>query len=372
MNKKTNKVGIALIAFFAFIGGAIWTYLVINQLNNGKTISAVTGGGNYTINENSISAAVDKIYDATVTVSTYKNNSVIATGTGFVYKKDGSTSYIMTNNHVISGGDAAKVTFSDGTTADTKILGGETYADIAVLSVSTASIKQVATIGNTENVHLGDISFAVGAPLGDSYSGTVTKGIISGKDRLVAVSFSGTTSDYYMKVLQTDAALNPGNSGGPLCNVNGEVIGVNSLKLTQETTSTSSYNVEGMGFAIPIEDAIYYASILESGKKVTRPYVGISMADITDSYYLFKFGVTLPENVEYGVAVLEAVSSSPADKAGLQKGDVITKIDDTKITSIAKFRYELYKYKPGDTIKITYNRNGKTKTASVTLEEYNG
>lgn len=371
MNKKTNKIGISLLVFFAFIGGAIWTYLVLNQLNSGKTISTITNSGNYTINENSISAAVDKIYEATVTVSTYKNNTLVSTGTGFVYKKDGSTSYIMTNNHVIANGDSAKVTFSDGTSADTKILGGETYADIAVLSVSSASIKQVATIGKTENVHLGDISFAVGAPLGDSYSGTVTKGIISGKDRLVAVSFSGTSSDYYMKVLQTDAALNPGNSGGPLCNVNGEVIGVNSLKLTQETTSTSSYNVEGMGFAIPIEDALYYADIIESGKKVTRPYIGISMADITDSYYLFKFGVTLPENTDYGVVVLEASSSSPASKAGLQKGDVIIKIEDKKITSIAKFRYELYKYKPGDTIKISYNRDGKTKTANVTLEEYN-
>ena len=137
----------------------------------------------------------------------------------------------MTNNHVISGGDSAKVVFSDGTSADTKILGGETYADIAVLTVSAASVKQVATLGSTKNIKLGDTTFAVGAPLGDTYSGTVTKGILSGKDRLVAVSFSGTTSDYYMKVLQTDAALNPGNSGGPLCNVNGEVIGVNSLKI---------------------------------------------------------------------------------------------------------------------------------------------
>lgn len=371
MNKKTNKIGIALLVFFTFIGGATWSYLVLNQLNKGPSISSITSGGNYTINENSIAAAVDKVYEATVTVSTYKNNNLISTGTGFVYKKDGSTSYIMTNNHVIANGDSAKVVFSDGTSADTKILGGETYADIAVLSVSSASIKQVATIGKTENVHVGDTSFAVGAPLGDSYSGTVTKGIISGKDRLVAVSFSGTTSDYYMKVLQTDAALNPGNSGGPLCNVNGEVIGVNSLKLTQESTSTSSYNVEGMGFAIPIEDALYYASIIESGKKVTRPYIGISMADITDSYYLFKFGVTLPENIDSGVVVLEAVSSSPAAKAGLQKSDIITKIEDKKVTSIAKFRYELYKYKPGDTIKITYNRDGKEKTTNITLEEYN-
>ena len=243
MNKKNNKIIIPLLVLVAFIGGSVWTYLVINQLNRGTT-NSVTKGGNYTINENSISGAVDKIYDATVTVATYKDGKAVSTGTGFVYKKEGSTAYIMTNNHVISGGDSAKVIFSDGTSADTQILGGETYSDIAVLTVSAASIKQVATLGNTDKIKLGDTTFAVGAPLGDTYSGTVTKGILSGKDRLVAVSFSGSNSDYYMKVLQTDAALNPGNSGGPLCNVNGEVIGVTSLKLTEEkTSSTTSYSV---------------------------------------------------------------------------------------------------------------------------------
>ena len=359
MTKKNNKIIIPLLVFLAFILGASWSYLVINQLNKGA-VTTSGSGGSYTINENSISGAVDKIYDATVTVQTYKNGSAVSTGTGFVYKKEGSTAYIMTNNHVIAGGDSAKVVFSDGTSADTKILGGETYADIAVLTVSAASNK---------DIKLGDTTFAVGAPLGDTYSGTVTKGILSGKDRLVAVSFSGTTSDYYMKVLQTDAALNPGNSGGPLCNVNGEVIGVNSLKLTQESTTTSKYSVEGMGFAIPIEDALSYAGIIESGKSVSRPYLGVSMLDITDSYYLWQAGIKVPKNVTEGVAVLEVVSSSPAAKAGLQKNDIITKMEDEKISSVAKLRYELYKHNPGDTIKVTYNRDGKENTIEVTLEE---
>ncbi len=369
MNKKNNKIILPLLVFIAFIGGAIWSYLVINQLDKGSVVST-SKGGNYTINENSISGAVDKVYDATVTVSTYKDGKAISTGTGFVYKKEGSTAYIMTNNHVISGGDSAKVIFSDGTSADTKMLGGETYSDIAVLTVSSASIKQVATIGNTENIKLGDTTFAVGAPLGDTYSGTVTKGILSGKDRLVAVSFSGSTSDYYMKVLQTDAALNPGNSGGPLCNVNGEVIGVTSLKLTEEKTSaTNSYSVEGMGFAIPIEDALYYAGIIEKGESVKRPYIGISMLDITDSYYLWQAGITLPKGVDKGVAILEVVSSSPAEKAGLKKGDIITKLEKEEISSVAELRYELYKHNPKDKITITYNRNGKELTTEVTLEE---
>lgn len=366
--KNKFKILLPILVLVSFVGGAFWSYLIINQLDNGNMTSNLRKE-DYTISENSISASVDKVYDATVTVCTYKDGTLVSSGTGFVYKQDGSTSYIMTNNHVISGGNSAKVMFSDGSEADTKILGGDTYADIAVLSVASSSIKQVATIGSTENIKLGDTTFTVGAPLGDTYSGTVTKGILSGKDRLVEVSFSGTTSDYYMKVLQTDAALNPGNSGGPLCNINGEVIGVNSLKLTQETTTSTSYSVEGMGFAIPIEDALYYAETIEKGGMVKRPYIGISMLDITDSYYLWKSGITIADNVKEGVAVLEVVSGSPADKAKLQKGDIIIKIGDENVSSVAKFRYELYKYSPNDKAVLTYNRNGKINTTEIVLGE---
>ena len=367
--KKKNNIFVPVLVLLAFALGAIWSYLTIRQLNsNNSPLSQVIG--TYTVNENSISGAVDKVYDATVTVITSNDGTQVSSGTGFVYKQDGNTAYIMTNNHVVANGNSAKIIFSDGTEAETKILGGDTYADIAVLTTNSKAIKQVVTIGSTENIKLGDTTFAVGAPLGDTYSGTVTKGILSGKDRLVEVSFSGTTSDYYMKVLQTDAALNPGNSGGPLCNINGEVIGVTSLKLTQEKVSvTSTYSVEGMGFAIPIEDALYYAGIIETGESVKRPYVGISMLDITDSYYLWQAGITIPEGVEKGVAILEIVASSPAAQAGLQKGDIITKLEKEKIQSVAELRYELYKHNPGETIKITYNRNGKEYTAPITLEE---
>ena len=370
MSKKAKeKIVLPMLIFLAFVLGSVWTYLVINQLDSGTILTIGENKGSYTISENSIADAVDKIYDATVVVQTSKEGNIISTGTGFVYKVDGSTAYVMTNNHVVSGGDAAKVIFSDGTAADTKILGGDTYADIAVLTTSASSIKQVATLGNTENLRLGDTTFTVGAPLGDNYSGTVTKGILSGKDRLVEVSFSGTTLDYYMNVLQTDAALNPGNSGGPLCNINGEVIGVNSLKLTQEQTSTSSYSVEGMGFAIPIEEALNYANSIEEGGTVKRPYIGISMLDITNSYYLWQAGVTLPKNIKEGVAVIEVVNSSPAAKAGLQKGDIITKLEETKVGTVAKLRYELYKHTPGDKIDVTYNRDGKEYTTQIKLEE---
>lgn len=367
--KKQRNFLLPVLVFLSFVLGAVWSYLVMNQLKgNNSALSQIMG--NYTINENSISGSVDKIYDATVTVATYSGETQVSSGTGFVYKTEGSTAYVMTNNHVIATGDSAKIIFSDGTEAETKILGGDTYADIAILTTSANNIKQVAILGKTEELKLGDTTFAVGAPLGDNYSGTVTKGVLSGKDRLVAVSFSGSSSDYYMKVLQTDAALNPGNSGGPLCNVNGEVIGVTSLKLTQEKTSaTTTYNVEGMGFAIPIEDALYYAEIIETGESVKRPFVGISMLDITDSYYLWQAGLTIPDGIKQGVAILEVSEDSPAEKAGLKKGDIIVKLENEKIESVAELRYKLYMHNPGETIKITYNRGGKENTASITLTE---
>lgn len=368
---KKNKIIIPLLVLAAFLLGAAWSYLVIRQLNGNTIFTSARGGENYTINENSISAAVDKVYDATVVVASYKNGVAVSTGTGFVYKTDGNTAYIMTNNHVVSSGDSAKVIFSDSSSSDTKILGGDAYADIAVLIVSTSSIKQVATIGSSESMNLGDTVFTVGAPLGDNYSGTVTKGILSGKDRLVEVSVSSSASDYYMKVLQTDAALNPGNSGGPLCNVNGEVVGVNSLKLTEENSATRSYSVEGMGFAIPIEDAIYYAEKIEQNEPVKRPYLGVSMLDLTNSYYLWQAGITLPEGVKEGVAIVEVVDNSPASRSGLQKGDIITKIGDIKVSSVSKLRYELYKYEPGTEIDITFNRNGEENETKVILEESN-
>ena len=167
-----------------------------------------------------------------------------------------------------------------------------------------------------------------------------------------------------MKVLQTDAAINPGNSGGPICNINGEVIGITNMKLVDAT-------VEGMGFAIPIEDALYYAAILEKGENIERPYFGISMLDITDSYYLWQNGINIPEKVTEGVVVIEASKNSPADKAGLKKGDIIIKLADEDISSLAEFRYELYKHKVGEKVSVTYIRDNKEKETEVTLEKNN-
>ena len=197
--------------------------------------------------------------------------------------------------------------------------------------------------------------------MGVNYKGSVTKGILSGKDRMVDVSLNNSTStDYYMKVIQIDAAVNPGNSGGPLCDVSGKVIGIISLKIVQS-------EVEGMGFAIPIQDAVKYASIIETGKEVVRPYIGVGMLDLTNEYYLWQNRIMIPEGVDNGVAVVTVEKSSPADKAGLKKGDIIVKIGEEDVSSIAEFRYELYKYDVGNKVKISFYRNNKLQNVTITL-----
>jgi len=361
-NKKNNNNSVILILsmLISFIGGTLGSYLVITNVPS-VSKSIIENVSKVELTENSIALAVEKAYDGVVTVVSYKNKQQIATGSGFVYKKDDKVGYIMTNNHVIDGADSVEVILSSNKTVDAKILGGETYSDIAVLSMDAEEVLSVIEIGNNEKMKLGDTVFTIGAPMGIEYSGTVTKGILSGKDRLVEVSFTGSTSDYYMKVLQTDAAINPGNSGGPLLDVNGAVIGINSLKLVQD-------EVEGMGFAIPIEDAISYASYLEKGDTIKRPFIGISMLDVNQTQALWQYGITIPNSITEGVVVLATQAGSPAS-AKLEKGDIIIGINEEKITTVAELRYELYKHEPGDTIKIKYLRNNKENTTEITLTE---
>lgn len=365
-NKNKKNIGTLLVVntLISLICGAIGAFIII-QCFPKVTESVVKNVTEETITETSIADAVKKVYDAVVVVETYSQGNLYSTGTGFVYKISDGKAFIMTNNHVIDGGDSVKVMLTDGTEIEATVVGGETYSDIAVLSTDSKNVKAKVEIGDTEKMEVGDTVFTVGSPEGAEYAGTVTKGILSGKDRLVAVSYSSNTSDYYMKVLQTDAAINPGNSGGPICNINGEVIGITNMKLVDNS-------VEGMGFAIPIEDALYYAAILETEGKVVRPYIGISMLDVSSgSYYLWQAGITIPDGVTEGVVIYGVENNSPASKAGLQKGDIVTSLGEKSISSLAEFRYELYKYKVGDELEIKYLRNGKESTAKITLGKSN-
>ena len=359
--KKNNIITIIIVSILlSFFCGFIGSYIVINNTTIGQNVIKNITKSNYT--DNSIADAVDKIYDATVVVEGYKENTLVSTGTGFAYKKENDTAFIMTNNHVVNDCDSVKLILSDNSEIDASIKGKETYSDIAVLTTDASKIKKIATLGSTEKIASGDTVFTIGSPQGAEFFGTVTKGVLSSKDRLVAVSYSNQVSDYYMKVLQTDAAINPGNSGGPICNINGEVIGITNMKLVDNS-------VEGMGFAIPIEDAIYYANILEENGKLSRPYVGISMIDITDEYTLYQYNVQIPTNVTNGIVVLEVQDPSPAKTSGLKKGDIITSIAGNNITSVADFRYELYKHQIGEEIEIKFIRNNKEKKTTIKLEE---
>lgn len=357
---KKNITGCIVSSVVAFFVGVIGTYLVVVNFNP-TTENVIKNIKSVEVVDNSIADAVEKVYDAVVVIEAYNNDTLKSTGTGFVYKKTGGKGYIMTNNHVVDDANNVKIIYSNGTTTTADILGKETYSDIAVLTVKDDTVLSVVSLGDSTKMRLGDTVFTIGSPLGSEYSGTVTRGILSNKDRLVAVSLtSGSTSDWIMKVLQTDAAINPGNSGGPLLNINGEVIGINSLKLVEN-------EIEGMGFAIPIEDAIYYAEILEKGEKISRPYVGIGMLDISNPYSLRYYGINIDSSVTSGVVITEVEKNSPAYKAGLQKGDVIYQINDEDVNSIAEFRYVLYKSRPGDTITLKYYRGADKKSVNVKL-----
>ena len=364
--KNNNQVSIPVVIILcivlSLISGGLGAYLMIStRPNTSTTTNGITTSTAKLTETNSISDAVSKVYDAVVVVEVYNNNQLASTGTGFVYKKANGKAYLMTNNHVISGGKTVKVLFQNGDELEATTVGSDTYSDIAVLSVKDSDKIVAATTGASDKSTVGDTVFTVGSPEGSDYAGTVTKGILSAKDRLVEVALSNSqTSDYYMQVLQTDAAINPGNSGGPLCNTNGEVIGITNMKLVDDT-------VEGMGFAIPIEDALKVAEVLEKDGKVSRPYIGISMLDLSNSYYLWQAGIMVPENVNNGVAVVKVESGSPADKAGIKKGDIITKLAGKDTKSLAEFRYELYKHSPNDSVEVTYIRDGKEQKATLTL-----
>ena len=360
---NNGNAGVILVVsiLLSFVCGAIAAYLIVSN-SNVAVESVVKNITTSELVETSISTSVDKVYGSTVIILAYKDGKQVSTGTGFVYKKDKNKAYIMTNNHVIDKADSVEVEFNDkDEKIKAEIIGGDAYSDIAVLTIDVDKVEDVVELGHSEGLKLGDTIFTVGSPMGITYKGTVTKGIVSGKERMIEVSVSNSSStDYYMNVIQIDAAVNPGNSGGPLCDVSGKVVGIISLKIVQD-------EVEGMGFAIPIEDAMEYAKAIEEGGEVERPYIGISMVDLTQEYYLWQNRIVIPEGVDEGIAVMEVVKGSPADKAKLEKGDIIVKLGGSDTGSLAEFRYELYKHKVGDKLEVTYYRDGKKKTTSITL-----
>lgn len=368
-DKRTlSYILIFLLGIFVTVGG-IYVYkdeiFTVNNSSNGACYTSCEN--KVTITDKGIAEAVDKVYNSVLLVQNYKNDKLYSTGTGFVYKVDSKYGYILTNYHVVSGNTSLKVVRSDDKVFNATYVGGDEYLDVAVLKINSSDVLKVAEIGESSKVRLGDTVFTVGTPLDYQYRGTVTRGILSGKDRLVSLSLSSSNSnidDYVLKVLQTDASINPGNSGGPLVDSNGKVIGINSLKIVKS-------EIEGMGFALPIEDVMSNISVFESGKAIERPYLGIRMYNASDISYSRYFGIDISTSVETGVVVADVEKNSCVNGV-LKKGDVITKLSGNPTDNIAYLRYELYKHKAGDKVFITFIRDGKNYTKDVILGKLKG
>ena len=283
--------------------------------------------------------------------SWYGQNQVESgAGSGVIISSDG---YILTCAHVVDGASSITVTIGDKDYTAT-LVGEDTTSDIAVIKIDADGLTP-ATVGNSDSLKVGQSVMAVGNPLGE-LGGTVTGGMISALNR--SVTIQGSSSVNTMSLIQMDASVSPGNSGGGLFNMNGELIGIVNAK-------SSSSDAEGLGFAIPINDAIKVAQeLLENGYVTGRPYLGITYLAVTDAQTASQLGVNA-----YGVYVVEVVKGGPAEKAGLQAGDRIVSVDGTEIASKDDLGTLMQKHAAGDTLSITIARDGQMQTINVTLGE---
>ena len=317
------------------------------------------------INKQATSSS-DSLYGNVTDGSTSSSSGSLETaseGSGGIYKKSGNVAYVVTNTHVVSGSSEIQVILSNGKTVDAQIVGTDETTDLAVLKINAANVTTVATFGNSNDIAAGQDVIAIGSPMGSEYANTVTKGIISATKRTVKASDSSVATT----VIQTDAAINSGNSGGPLVNMAGQVIGINSMKLASSTDGTS---VEGMGFSIPSNEVVRVINQLIKNGKITRPMLGVSLLDLSDvSSSQQQSVLNLPTSVTKGVVVMKVESGYPAANTGLQQYDVITAINGKKVTDAGDLKTVLYKYKVGDTVTLTYYRDGSKKTAKVELNK---
>ena len=382
-SKSSNSSGIGKTVFVPFVSGVVGASIVMATCFGVPTIkSKIMGNNNFTsptstasINTNyspdlinlteysdtAVSVA-SKVLPSVVGItvsynisSFFGNTTGEATGSGIIISEDG---YILTNNHVISNEssssyyaieEATGITvklYNDSETYSATVIGTDSYTDLAVIKIDKNGLTK-AELGDSNQVKVGEFAMAIGNPVGMDYS--VTCGVISAINR--EVKSDGTTYE----AIQTDAAINSGNSGGALVNSKGQVIGINTLKL-------AGTGIEGIGFAIPISSTTNIVNQLIEYKTVKRPYIGISGSDISST-------ISKRYNIPQGVYVEKVEKDSPAEKAGLQEKDIITKIEGTEITSINELNKVKYKYNIGDKIKLTIFRNNEEKEIEITLAE---
>ncbi|MFS9009087.1 S1C family serine protease [Streptococcus infantis] len=371
---------VILISFFSGVLGS-FTTLQLSQKQNTSPTNTTTVSKTAVKNENSTTQAVDKVKDAVVSVITYSANSqnslfgsaetdtdtnteqVSSEGSGVIYKKEGNFAYLVTNTHVISGAKKVDIRLADGTKVPGEIVGSDTYSDIAVVKIAADKVTTVAEFGDSDQLTVGETAIAIGSPLGSEYANTVTQGIVSSLNRNVSLK-SEDGQAISTKAIQTDTAINPGNSGGPLINIQGQVIGITSSKIA----TNGGTSVEGLGFAIPSNDAINIINQLEKNGKVTRPALGIQMVNLSNLSSNDLQRLNVPSSVTAGVVVRSVITSMPAN-GHLQQYDVITKVDDKAISSTTELQSALYSHSIGDSMTITYYRNGKEETTTIKLDK---
>ena len=366
-----SAVALVLAAVMGFAGGYVGS-----QMNGSKVViqqvapssSSSSSGSDSSITSASASGSsltteqvADLVSPSVVVITTeqvvysqwswYGQSQVESgAGSGVIISSDG---YILTCAHVVSGASNITVSIGDKDYPAT-LVGEDTTSDIAVVKVDATGLTP-ATVGDSDNLKVGESVMAVGNPLGE-LGGTVTSGIVSALNR--SVSIQGSSSVNTMSLIQMDASVSPGNSGGGLFNMNGELVGIVNAK-------SSDSDAEGLGFAIPVNDAVKVAQeLLENGYVTGRPYLGISYYAVTDAQTAAQLGVNA-----YGVYIVEVVKGGPADKAGLQAGDRIVSVDGSEVATQSDLGTLMQDHKAGDTIEITVARGGQMQTVTVTLGE---
>ncbi|TMU83912.1 PDZ domain-containing protein [Bacillus sp. BHET2] len=394
--QKGNRGGMFLAGLLGVVLGAILVIVAVPQLTNfdilpysnqpdenlKETDQAYHNGTTQNVSVDvttDVTKAVEKTGDSVVGITNIQSQSFwgqgggqtqdqqAGTGSGVMYKKEGKTVYIVTNNHVVENADQLEVTLADGTKVPAKLKGTDVWTDLAVIEIDGSKVKSddLAEFGNSDKLKAGEPVIAIGNPLGMQFSGSVTQGVVSGVERTIPVDINQDgMEDWNAEVLQTDAAINPGNSGGALINISGQLIGINSMKIAQEA-------VEGIGLAIPINYAQPIIEDLEQYGEVKRPAMGVTLEDVNQiSAYHQQETLKLPKEINYGVMIRQTVPNSPAAQAGLQELDVITELDGEKIENVIDLRKHLYNTKEvNDQMKVTIYRNGKKKEVTMKLTD---
>ena len=397
--QKNNYGKLFLTVFAAFALGATSVFGAQAVMGTGKALnSSVTTTKEDKDNQQITVNAISKAKDAVVSIVNYQSNSnnnlesilggnsrrsgsdssdssnsselkPASSGSGVIYKKSGNTAYVVTNNHVVNGAKKLSVILSDGTNVNAEVVGTDVWTDLAVLKISGDNVTTTMDFADSDKIAVGETAFAIGSPLDVNLSNTVTKGIVSAVNRQIPMDVDGDgKNDWNQTVIQTDAAINPGNSGGALINNEGKLIGINESKIAKATSNVSA---EGIGFGIPSNEVKLITEQLEQSGKVIRPALGVKVVSVNtvDSDTLKS---QLNFEGKQGVVVRFVEDGTPAAQAGIEKYDIITKLNGEDVKDVAAVRKYLFeKTKIGDTVKVTYYRNGKETTTSVVVQALN-